>query len=105
MPGSASSFIPSYTESPSLKNRFAFPRYTFRRTSYSRASDIPGPVLGRPDDIIASGIATAVVVVVAAISLWKQPILRVLDTMVGVAAGVVGASISLKSGPRRSTAT
>jgi hypothetical protein len=45
--------------------------------------------------------------VVAAISpdhAWKQPILRVLDTMVGVAVGVVGAWISLKSGHTMSKA-
>ena len=58
-------------------------------------------LLGRPDDVITTGITTAVVMVVAAISpdhAWKQPILRLLDTTVGVAVGVVGAWISLKSG-------
>jgi uncharacterized membrane protein YccC len=65
------------------------------------------PLLGRPDDVITTGITTAVVMVVAAISpdhAWKQPILRVVDTIVGVAVGVVGAWISLKSGHTRSTA-
>jgi hypothetical protein len=45
--------------------------------------------------------------VVAAISpkhAWKQPILRLADTIVGVAIGVAGAWISLKSGHRRSMA-
>ena len=58
-------------------------------------------LLGRPEDVITTGITTAVVMVVAAISpdhAWKQPILRLLDTTVGVAVGVVGAWISLKSG-------
>ncbi len=57
-------------------------------------------LLGRPDDIITTGITTAVVMVVAAISpdhAWKEPILRVLDTIVGSAVGVVGAWI----GPRQ----
>ncbi len=57
-------------------------------------------LLGRPDDVITTGITTAVVMVVAAISpdhAWKQPILRVVDTIVGVAVGVAGAWISLKS--------
>jgi hypothetical protein len=42
---------------------------------------------GRPDDIITTGITTAVVIVVAAISpdhAWRQPILRVVDTLVGL---------------------
>jgi len=64
-------------------------------------------LLRRPDDIITTGITTAVVMVVAAISpdhAWKQPLLRVVDTIVGVAVGVAGAWISLKSGHHRSTA-
>jgi hypothetical protein len=55
------------------------------------------PLLGRPNDIITTGITTTVVMVMAAISpdhAWKEPILRVVDTIVGV----VGAWISLKSG-------
>jgi len=54
-------------------------------------------LLGRPDDIITTGITTAVVMVVAAISpeqAWKQPILRVVDTIMGAAIGVAGARIS-----------
>jgi uncharacterized membrane protein YccC len=64
-------------------------------------------LLGRPDDIITAGITTAVVMVVAAISpdhAWKQPILRVVDTIVGAAVGVAGAWISLKPAPTGSTA-
>jgi uncharacterized membrane protein YgaE (UPF0421/DUF939 family) len=64
-------------------------------------------LLDRPDEIITTGITTAVVMVLAAISpnhAWKQPILRMVDTIVGVAVGVVGARISLKPGRRRSTA-
>jgi len=62
---------------------------------------------GRPDDVITTGITTAVVMVVGAISpdhAWRQPILRVVDTIVGAVVGVVGAWISLKSGHGRSTA-
>ena len=61
-------------------------------------------VLDRPEDVITTGITTAVVMVVAAISpdhAWKQPILRLLDTIVGVAVGVAGAFIGLKSPYRR----
>lgn len=55
--------------------------------------------LGRPDDVITTGITTAVVMVVAAISpehAWKQPILRLVDTIVGTSIGIIGAVISSK---------
>jgi uncharacterized membrane protein YccC len=48
-------------------------------------------LLDRRDDIITTGITTAVVLVVAAISpenAWQQPILRLFDTVVGIAVGV-----------------
>src|SRR5216684_3090787 len=57
-------------------------------------------LLGRPEDVITTGITTTVVMIVAAISpdhAWKQPILRLLDTTVGVGVGVVGAWMSLKT--------
>jgi uncharacterized membrane protein YccC len=60
-------------------------------------------LLGRPEDIITTGITTAVVMVVAAISpshAWKQPILRLLDTAVGIAVGIAAAWISLGIGSR-----
>jgi uncharacterized membrane protein YgaE (UPF0421/DUF939 family) len=47
---------------------------------------------GRRDDIITTGITTAVVMVVAAVSpkdAWQQPLLRLLDTVVGIAVGVL----------------
>lgn len=47
-------------------------------------------LLGRRDDIITTGITTAVVMVVAAMSpedAWHQPLLRLADTMVGVTVG------------------
>jgi hypothetical protein len=53
---------------------------------------------GRPEDIITSGITTAVVMVVAGISPqhgWEQPILRLIDTLVGIGVGIIGAWISL----------
>ena len=55
-------------------------------------------LLGRPDDIITTGITTTVVMVVAAMSpnhAWQQPILRMIDTVVGVVVGLGGAWISL----------
>jgi uncharacterized membrane protein YgaE (UPF0421/DUF939 family) len=48
-------------------------------------------LLGWPDDIITTGITTAVVLVVARISpenAWHQPLLRFADTLVGIAVGV-----------------
>jgi uncharacterized membrane protein YccC len=48
-------------------------------------------LLGRRDDIVTMGITTAVVMVVAAMSpedAWHQPLLRLADTVVGIAIGV-----------------
>jgi uncharacterized membrane protein YccC len=49
-------------------------------------------LLGRRDDIVTTGITTVVVMVVAAITpqdAWHQPLLRLVDTIVGVGVGVV----------------
>jgi uncharacterized membrane protein YccC len=64
-------------------------------------STIALTLLGRSEDIITTGITTAVVMVVAAISpehAWKEPILRLVDTVVGVGVGVAAAWISLSTG-------
>jgi uncharacterized membrane protein YccC len=68
-------------------------------------------LLGRSEDIITTGITTAVVMVVAGISpqhAWKQPILRLVDTAVGIGVGITAAWISLNiasmPNPRRSGA-
>jgi uncharacterized membrane protein YccC len=48
-------------------------------------------LLDRRDDIVTTGITTVVVMVVAAMSpqdAWHQPILRLVDTIVGVGVGV-----------------
>jgi multisubunit Na+/H+ antiporter MnhB subunit len=48
--------------------------------------------LRRPDDIVTTGITTTVVLVVAALDpkhALEQPPLRLLDTVVGVAVGVL----------------
>jgi uncharacterized membrane protein YgaE (UPF0421/DUF939 family) len=48
-------------------------------------------LLGRRDDIVTVGITTAVVMVVAAMSpsdAWQQPLLRLVDTVVGIGVGV-----------------
>ena len=49
-------------------------------------------LLGRREDIVTTGITTAVVMVVAAMSphdAWQQPLLRLVDTVVGIAVGIV----------------
>ncbi|MBB5062489.1 FUSC family protein [Granulicella mallensis] len=59
----------------------------------------------RADEIVTTGITTAVIMVVAGLSPhpgWKQPILRLIDTVVGVGVGVAGVWITSKaksSGP------
>src|SRR5271154_2110384 len=58
------------------------------------ASALAVMLLGRPGDAVTAGITTAVIMVVAAVSpqnAWRQPILRLVDTVVGVAVGVVAA--------------
>jgi uncharacterized membrane protein YccC len=48
-------------------------------------------LLNRRDDIVTTGITTAVVMVVAAMSpldAWHQPLLRLIDTVAGIAVGV-----------------
>jgi len=48
-------------------------------------------LLDRRDDIVTTGITTAVVLVVAGMSpheAWQQPFLRLLDTLIGIAVGV-----------------
>ena len=59
--------------------------------------------MGRPDDTITTGITIAVVMVVAALSpqhAWRQPILRLVDTAVGVAVGVATAWLDTHAMPR-----
>ena len=49
-------------------------------------------LLNRREDIVTTGITTAVVMVVAGMSpqdAWQQPLLRLLDTVIGIAVGIV----------------
>jgi uncharacterized membrane protein YccC len=48
-------------------------------------------VLGRRDEIGLTGVTTAVVMLVAAVEAqdaWQQPLLRLMDTLIGIAVGV-----------------
>jgi hypothetical protein len=63
------------------------------------ASALAVTLIGRPGDAITAGITTAVVMVAAALSpheAWQQPILRLADTIVGVAVGVAAAWVGLR---------
>jgi hypothetical protein len=68
-------------------------------------------LIGRSEDIITASITTTVVMVVAGISpehAWRQPVLRFLDTLVGIAVGVLGAWFGLALArriPSQSSAT
>jgi uncharacterized membrane protein YccC len=58
------------------------------------ASALAVMLLGRPGDAVTAGITTAVILVVAAVSpqhAWEQPILRLADTVIGVAVGAIAA--------------
>jgi uncharacterized membrane protein YccC len=59
-------------------------------------------LIGRPGDAIVAGIATAVVLVVAEASphdAWQEPILRFVDTVIGVAVGLLAGWISARIVP------
>lgn len=48
-------------------------------------------IIGRPGDVITASITTAVVMVVAGITpqhAWHQPILRLVDTLIGIGVGI-----------------
>jgi fusaric acid resistance family protein len=63
------------------------------------ASALVATLIGRPGDAITAGITTAVVMVVAGVSphdAWQQPILRLADTVIGVAVGVAAAWTGLR---------
>jgi uncharacterized membrane protein YccC len=54
---------------------------------------------GRDELVVTAGITTAVVMVVAAVSphdAWQQPILRGVDTAVGIAVGAAASTIALR---------
>jgi uncharacterized membrane protein YgaE (UPF0421/DUF939 family) len=60
-------------------------------------------LISRPGDEITAAITTAVVLVVAKLSphhAWQQPILRLADTVIGVAVGLTAAWLFLRARPR-----
>ena len=57
-------------------------------------SALAATLIGRPEDAITAAITTTVVLVVAQLSphdAWHQPILRLTDTVIGVAVGIAAA--------------
>jgi uncharacterized membrane protein YgaE (UPF0421/DUF939 family) len=78
----------------------AFPFHLWGLATLIGIGAVAMSVIGRPDDIITTGITTVVVMVVAAISPrhpWMQPILRIVDTFIGVGVGIVAAWLSLRT--------
>jgi uncharacterized membrane protein YccC len=68
-----------------------FPFHVWGMAALIGIGTIAVTIMGRPDDTITTGITIAVVMVVAELSpqgAWRQPILRLIDTAVGVAVGV-----------------
>jgi uncharacterized membrane protein YccC len=62
-------------------------------------SAVAATLIGRPEDAITAAITTAVVMVIAAVTpqhAWQQPILRFVDTVVGVAVGVGAAWVGVR---------
>jgi uncharacterized membrane protein YccC len=65
-------------------------------------------VIRRDDLVVTTGITTAVVIVVAALSphdAWQQPILRSVDTLVGVVVGIAAATFALRASSSRTRST
>jgi uncharacterized membrane protein YgaE (UPF0421/DUF939 family) len=67
------------------------PFHTWALALLVGVSALTATLIGRPGDAITAAITTTVVLVVAAVSphgAWEQPILRLADTVIGVAVGV-----------------
>ncbi|HTS95479.1 MAG TPA: FUSC family protein [Streptosporangiaceae bacterium] len=63
------------------------------------ASALAVTLLGRPGDAVSAGISSAVVMIAARLSpqhAWEQPVLRFIDTVVGVIIGVAAAWLALR---------
>jgi uncharacterized membrane protein YgaE (UPF0421/DUF939 family) len=68
-----------------------FPFSPFGLAALLACSTLIMMVLGRRDEIGLAAVTTAVVMLVAAVDphdAWRQPLLRLMDTMIGIAVGV-----------------
>ena len=82
-----------------------FPFHVWGMAALIGVGTVVVTVIGRAEDTITTGITIAVIMVVAELSpreAWRQPILRLVDTAVGVAVGVGAARIGNLCLPRPS---
>jgi|HubBroStandDraft_2_1064218.scaffolds.fasta_scaffold34572_1 hypothetical protein len=82
-----------------------FPFHVWGMAALIGVGTVVVTVIGRAEDTITTGITIAVIMVVAELSpreAWRQPILRLVDTAVGVAVGVGAARIRNLCLPRPS---
>ena len=74
-----------------------FPFHVLGMVALIWTSTVVLALIGRSEDIITAGITTAVVLVVAGVSHgpgWLQPLLRLVDTAVGIAVGILTSRIA-----------
>lgn len=74
-----------------------FPFHVWGMAALIAIGTIVMAMAGRPDETITTGVTVAVVMVIAELSprgAWSQPILRLVDTTLGVAVGVAAAWLS-----------
>ena len=74
-----------------------FPFHVLGMVALIWTSTVILALIGRSEDIITAGITTAVVLVVAGVSHgpgWLQPLLRLVDTAVGIAVGILTSRIA-----------
>jgi uncharacterized membrane protein YccC len=60
--------------------------------------------IGRDDEVITTGITSAVVLIVAAVTphhVWQQAVLRIFDMAIGIAVGVCASWIALRVAEKR----
>ena len=84
----------------SLAYLAALPFHPGALAALAGVSALAVTLLGRPGDAVTAAITTTVVLAVAAISpqhAWQQPILRLADTVIGVAVGALAAWADLRA--------
>ena len=70
-------------------------------------SGLVASLIGRPEDAITAAITTSVLLIVAEVSphdAWQQPILRLADTVIGVAVGLAAAWLARRTAVRSEAA-
>ena len=77
-----------------------FPFHVWGMAALIGIGTVAVTLMGRPDDSITTGITIAVIMVVAELSphhAWRQPVLRLVDTAVGVVIGIAAVRICASS--------